>query len=704
MWTPELPDTTEEELKVGEYVLIKGYVGGPKRTERTAEVWVGMIAQTYENDKYGVHWLYHHSHLEKGVQFPECPLGQAPSFEPWELIMSEHTSIVDADKIMTRVEMMERAQESERKVGTWWWDWVLSFDRKYQPTRKRWTNVPVLVSSNTYFKKRIHIDPWDLVLKSKGLKPIMRDEGHEVTAEMSTKLTYVRKSKDGFATRATKVTKITKVMSNDVVQREMPRRAGLRGPSQNSSDEKETPTTLGKLPVINRERLIVPRSSPDLFLNTIDMERITAPRSHPPRSHPDLSLNTQMKPSRLPKANQKAQKRLEVTTITRKRTREASELSSSDQTYSSRYPRRKRAKSYLDITEIMDSEEETEEVLSRESTPSSDKQRDSVSSPQSPALESDGEPVNSTSETAPLDLDHDHEHVDDDVKQIHLETEQLRCANEAVHFPVDSAFLEGNDSVQSTEKNPNPSDGSSSVEFIESRPANLHNNRLADFDDNGSLHFDDNGPADFDDTGSSYLEDSGPAHYDNGPLHFSSTRPPGLNNPVLCNNPMHLGNLRQFGNQTHLGNRTNLGNQMRFNNQAHLNNNPVFNNSIHSDNQMRFNRQAHLNNKASAITVIDLTGHSDGESNITTPDKNLSADGNLSTNGTASMQSTASTVPTTTIPSVGSSEPSPCAAQSRPRPDLQPGSLGRHNTRIPSQAYMNYAQFFQLGKFLRPPS
>lgn len=170
LWTPDMPNTDEKELQVGEYVLIKGFVGN-KPTERMAEVWVGLVAQIYKGGKYGIHWLYHHSHLDKEIQFPECPHGETPEFEPWELIISEHTSIVDRDKIMTRVEMLERAGEVERRVGTWWWDWVLSYHRKYSTSRKRYVNVPILVSSEKYFVQRVSIDPWDLLIKAKGLTP-----------------------------------------------------------------------------------------------------------------------------------------------------------------------------------------------------------------------------------------------------------------------------------------------------------------------------------------------------------------------------------------------------------------------------------------------------------------------------------------------------------------------------------------------------
>ena len=253
-----------------------------------AEVWVGLIAQTYEDDKYGVHWLYHHSHLEAGVRFPECPKGQAPSFEPWELIMSEHTSIVEADKIMTRVEMLERARESERKVGTWWWDWVLSFDRKYHPTKRKWTNVPVLVSTKTYFKDRVSIDPWDLVLKAKGLTTTSQDQEYQITARMSKKLTRVRKSRDGQAMTVTKSTRVSKVKSKRLLPLDAPRRMGLRRLSQIS--ETESSTSSGRLPAMTRDRIATLRS-----LSSTVSTRDTTPATTPETTRemtPEMTLNT----------------------------------------------------------------------------------------------------------------------------------------------------------------------------------------------------------------------------------------------------------------------------------------------------------------------------------------------------------------------------------------------------------------------------
>lgn len=584
-----------------------------------AEVWVGLVAQTYEDDKYGVHWLYHHFHLEAGVRFPECPKGQAPSFEPWELIMSEHTSIVEADKIMTRVEMLERAREPERKVGTWWWDWVLSFDRKYHPTKRKWTNVPVLVSSKTYFKDRVSIDPWDLVLKAKGLTPTSQDQEYQITAQMSHKLTRVRKSKDRQAMTVTKTTRVSKVKSKRLLPLDAPRRMGLRRMSQIS--ETESSTSSGRLPAITRDRIATLRS-----LSSTISTRDTTPATTPETTReltPEMTLDTtldttldmtlQTMPERTleatpeatvemapgmasettpvfpPSAEEGAQHEPEITTTTRKR---ASPSPSNDQVGYLPYGKRQRTRSYLNVIEILDSEDELDDQWDRELTPRDDRQRDSMPLLQSPTSGDDSEPVTLLNRESVLG----------DVEVISFPTELPRYISESIHpgeEPIRSV-----DSVQFIESRRIPSE--ESVQFIDSRPVHSSNNRLADFDDSDSLHFVDNGPADFDDTDSLYCEDVERSQVANSSLlRFGDTEPLG-DNPVL------------------------------------------FNNLVQSEHRS----QAPFDSAAPAVTAKSLARASAYADNSTIADENPLIDRSYPTMGNTSTQSAESSLPTTPLPSV----------------------------------------------------
>lgn len=194
LYKREQPDT--KNFQAGEYVLIKGF----SETTQEPVVWVGLVARKYEGDDlYGVHWVYHPSHLPDTLQLPELPLGKKPIFEPWELIISEHGSIVERSKMMSRVEIVEcPGTVGRKKTGTWWWDWVLSYKRTYNRARKNYSNVPVLVSSGRYFKSRADVDPWDLLVKEQNLACKKRNPTPKATSEelsATEEMTKERKKK-----------------------------------------------------------------------------------------------------------------------------------------------------------------------------------------------------------------------------------------------------------------------------------------------------------------------------------------------------------------------------------------------------------------------------------------------------------------------------------------------------------------------------
>ncbi|KAJ4353404.1 uncharacterized protein N0V89_005133 [Didymosphaeria variabile] len=50
-WWEQLPD--RKDYSIGKYVLIYG-----KPDQQDAEVWVGKIAEKYEDNNYGIQWMY----------------------------------------------------------------------------------------------------------------------------------------------------------------------------------------------------------------------------------------------------------------------------------------------------------------------------------------------------------------------------------------------------------------------------------------------------------------------------------------------------------------------------------------------------------------------------------------------------------------------------------------------------------------------
>ncbi|KAF1979792.1 SET domain-containing protein [Bimuria novae-zelandiae CBS 107.79] len=176
LWKRELPE--DEDFNVGEYVLIRG----KPENDDAMEVWVGLVAQVYEDDNYGVHWIYHPCQLPKDVQYPEAYLGKHPNFQPWELIMSEHSSIITGEEIMARTEIISPFDNTVDQVpgGVRWWDWVLCYNRSYDTIKQEYTNVPVLRSSESYLSRQNGIRGiwrWDLELKEKAFKIPLKLKG-----------------------------------------------------------------------------------------------------------------------------------------------------------------------------------------------------------------------------------------------------------------------------------------------------------------------------------------------------------------------------------------------------------------------------------------------------------------------------------------------------------------------------------------------
>ena len=220
-----------------------------------------------------------------------------------------------------------------------------------------------------------------------------------------------------------------------------------------------------------------------------------------------------------PSAEEGAQHEPEVTTTTRKR---ASPSPSNGQIGHLPYGKRQRTRSYLNVIEILDSEDELDGQWDRELTPRDDRQRDSMPLLQSPTSGDDSEPVTLLNRESVLG----------DVEDISFPTELPRYISESVH--PEEEPIRSVDSVQFIESRKISSE--ESVQFIDSRPVHFSNNRLADFDDSESLHFVDNGPADFDDTDSLYREDVERSQVANSALlRFGDTEPLG-DNPVLFNN------------------------------------------------------------------------------------------------------------------------------------------------------------------------
>lgn len=162
-----------DDYSIGEYVLIYGRCG-PADDE---QIWVGKIAKKYKQDRFGIHWLYHPSHLVQvnGLKLPQSLKQKTPQFDPWELIISEHGSIIDKHLIMARVGMLERAGAVEQKEqGIWWWDWVIRYRREYDLVANTAKNTPYMTTSRNYFRKRRDMPDWDITLRAQemGLQAI----------------------------------------------------------------------------------------------------------------------------------------------------------------------------------------------------------------------------------------------------------------------------------------------------------------------------------------------------------------------------------------------------------------------------------------------------------------------------------------------------------------------------------------------------
>jgi hypothetical protein len=77
--------------------------------------------------------------------------------------------------IMSRVEMIERAGAGKpKKVGTWWWNWVIRYHRQFNLITNETKNVPFIIESSRYFKKKKGLADWDIVIRAQqmGLRPI----------------------------------------------------------------------------------------------------------------------------------------------------------------------------------------------------------------------------------------------------------------------------------------------------------------------------------------------------------------------------------------------------------------------------------------------------------------------------------------------------------------------------------------------------
>ncbi|KAF2447488.1 hypothetical protein P171DRAFT_226100 [Karstenula rhodostoma CBS 690.94] len=158
-----------DDYSIGEYVLIFG------RCEEAnhEQVWVGKIAKKYKDDNFGIHWLYHPSHLNQvdGLELPQSLKQKTRQFDPWELIISEHGSIVDKKVIMGRVGMLERAGTvKQKKHGTWWWDWVIRYRRQVDLDTNTVKNTPYMTTSKNYFRKRTDLPNWDITLRAREMK------------------------------------------------------------------------------------------------------------------------------------------------------------------------------------------------------------------------------------------------------------------------------------------------------------------------------------------------------------------------------------------------------------------------------------------------------------------------------------------------------------------------------------------------------